>query len=333
MALRRILTSTSGKRFPAFSIQHTNFSTKLTREVEEITIPVPWGHVSGKWYGPKDIRPIVGLHGWQDNAGTFDTLAPLLPQHVGFLSIDLPGHGLSSKLPNGMTYHSIDYVTFCLTLMRHYKWEKISIIAHSMSAVNSYIFTALFPEKIDMLVGLDILKPLMMNPTKLVTALSERLHGVMLENDRNQSTKEPPSYTFDECIERLYTGTNKSVEKEFCKYLLERNLAKSEKDPEKYYFRRDARLKASLFYMLPHESILEMGKRITAPHLFIKARQAPFYENRKYYDDVLSYLKTNKPLFEHHDVDGTHHVHLNEAEKISEIVNPFIMKYRPKYSE
>ncbi|KAL5293237.1 hypothetical protein ACFFRR_011788 [Megaselia abdita] len=332
MALRRVLFSGNRIKIPVL-IQKTNFSTQLTREVEEITIPVPWGHVSGKWYGPKDIRPIVGLHGWQDNAGTFDTLAPLLPQHVGFLAIDLPGHGLSSKIPNGMTYHSIDYVTFCLTLMKFYNWEKISVIAHSMSAVNTYIFTALFPEKIDMFVGLDILKPLMMNPTKLVTALSERLHGVMLENERNQSNKEPPSYSFDECVERLYKGTNKSVEKEFCKHLLERNLAKSEKDPEKFYFRRDARLKASMFYMFPHESILEMGKRITAPHLFIKARQAPFYENRKYYDDVLSYLKANKSLFEHYDVDGTHHVHLNEAEKISKIVNPFIMKYRPKYSE
>lgn len=330
MALRRILFS--GRRIPSV-LQKTNLSTQLTREVEEITIPVPWGHVSGKWHGPKDIRPIVGLHGWQDNAGTFDTLAPLLPQHVGFLAIDLPGHGLSSKLPNGMTYHSIDYVTFCLLLMKHYKWEKISIMAHSMSGVNSYIFSGLFPDKIDMLISFDILKPLTMNPVKLVTAMSERLRGVLLENDRNESTKEPPSYTYEECVERLYKGTSQSVAKESCKYLLERNLAKSEKDPEKFYFQRDSRLKASLFYMFPHESNLEMAKRMKAPHLFIKAKQAPHYENIKYYDDVLNYLKTNKPLFEHHEVDGTHHVHLNEPGKISEIVNHFIMKHRPKYSD
>lgn len=330
MALRRILLNS--RRIPNL-IQKTKFSTQLTREVEEITIPVPWGHVSGKWHGPKDIRPIVGLHGWQDNAGTFDTLAPLLPHHVGFLAIDLPGHGFSSKLPNGMTYHSIDYVTFCLMLMRHYQWEKISILAHSMSGVNSYIFSALFPEKIDMLVTLDILKPLLMHPTKLVTALGERLRGVLLENDRNESNKEPPSYTFDECAERLHNAANKSVALDSCKYLLERHLAKSTKDPEKFYFQRDSRLKASLFYMFPHESTLEMGKRITAPHMFIKAKQAPLYENRKYHDDALAYLKANKPLFQYYEVEGTHHVHLNEPEKISAIVNPFIMKYRPKYSE
>lgn len=31
------------------------------------------------------------LHGWMDNAGTFDTLIPLLPKELSYLSIDLPG--------------------------------------------------------------------------------------------------------------------------------------------------------------------------------------------------------------------------------------------------
>lgn len=329
MAFRRILPNP--KRIQSFT-QSRKFTSQLTRDHEEITIPVPWGHVSGKWYGPKDTRPILGLHGWQDNAGTFDRLAPLLPQHVGFLSIDLPGHGLSSRLPKGMTYHSLDYVTLCLMVMRHYQWDKLSILAHSMSGINSYIFSSLFPEKVDMLVSLDILKPLQMNPQKIVSALSDRLQGVLLQNDRNESRKEPPSYTYEECIEKLYTGSNESVEKECCKYLLERNLARSKLDSEKFYFTRDGRLKASLFYMFPHETTLEMAKRIIAPHLFIKASQAPFYENKKYHNDVLAYLKANKPLFEYCEVEGKHHVHLNEPDKIRAIVNPFIMKHRPRKS-
>lgn len=32
---------------------------------EEITIPVPWGHIAGKWWGPKNVRPILLLHGFQ----------------------------------------------------------------------------------------------------------------------------------------------------------------------------------------------------------------------------------------------------------------------------
>lgn len=50
---------------------------------------------SGKWWGPRTKQPILALHGWQDNAGTFDTLAPLLPHHIPLFCIDLPGHGAS----------------------------------------------------------------------------------------------------------------------------------------------------------------------------------------------------------------------------------------------
>ncbi|XP_018319176.1 probable serine hydrolase isoform X3 [Agrilus planipennis] len=78
------------------------------REVCEIRIPVQWGHVAGKWWGPRDKRPILALHGWQDNAGTFDRLIPYLPFETPVLAIDAPGHGLSSQIPHGMTYHGTD---------------------------------------------------------------------------------------------------------------------------------------------------------------------------------------------------------------------------------
>lgn len=82
------------------------------KSFEEIRIPVPWGHIAGKWWGPTDQRPIVMLHGWQDNCGTFDRLVPLLPDNLSFLAVDFPGHGLSSHLPKGMFYHGIDSAIF-----------------------------------------------------------------------------------------------------------------------------------------------------------------------------------------------------------------------------
>lgn len=35
------------------------------RECVEVQIPMPWGFLRGKWWGPTDKRPILGLHGWQ----------------------------------------------------------------------------------------------------------------------------------------------------------------------------------------------------------------------------------------------------------------------------
>lgn len=35
------------------------------RQFKEVSLKVPWGQVSGKWWEPYDSRPILTLHGWQ----------------------------------------------------------------------------------------------------------------------------------------------------------------------------------------------------------------------------------------------------------------------------
>ena len=43
-----------------------------------------YGHIAGKAWGDPGGKPILGLHGWLDNAGTFDHLAPLINE-VSFI--------------------------------------------------------------------------------------------------------------------------------------------------------------------------------------------------------------------------------------------------------
>lgn len=81
----------------------------------------------GKWWGPTNKQPIVAIHGWQDNAGTFDNLAPLLPSNIAILCIDLPGHGLSSHLSDGQFYYVFwDGVHILRRIVKYYKWNKVS---------------------------------------------------------------------------------------------------------------------------------------------------------------------------------------------------------------
>lgn len=60
-------------------------------EVDEFQVDLTYGRITGKWWGSKKNRPILMLHGWQDNAGSFDTLIPLLPPQFSYLAIDWPG--------------------------------------------------------------------------------------------------------------------------------------------------------------------------------------------------------------------------------------------------
>ncbi|KAI5695203.1 hypothetical protein M8J75_012655 [Diaphorina citri] len=88
---------------------------------EEVKIPVPWGYVCGKLWGSKENQPIVAIHGWLDNAGTFDHLLPFITDRVSVLCIDLPGHGLSSHYPKGFQYDCMmDNVLVLRRIMGHY---------------------------------------------------------------------------------------------------------------------------------------------------------------------------------------------------------------------
>lgn len=121
------------------------FNQKLI--VEEVKIPVPWGHISGKIlkyfslsicfivcyfiskgkrWGSKLKQPILCLHGWMDNAGTFDSLVPHLCDDHAFLCIDLPGHGLSSYFPKGQYYYVFwDGVMLIRRIVKYFKWNKV----------------------------------------------------------------------------------------------------------------------------------------------------------------------------------------------------------------
>jgi hypothetical protein len=47
-----------------------------------------------KVWGPDDGVPVLAVHGLMDNAGSFDTLAPLLPPHVRLVCLELCGNNV-----------------------------------------------------------------------------------------------------------------------------------------------------------------------------------------------------------------------------------------------
>ena len=56
----------------------------------------------GQEWGSSEDEPWIGLHGWLDNSGTFQTLAPFFAKNKKrLLAIDLPGHGYSSHYGPG----------------------------------------------------------------------------------------------------------------------------------------------------------------------------------------------------------------------------------------
>ncbi|NXW82527.1 SEHL2 protein, partial [Alopecoenas beccarii] len=150
----------------------------------ELKFPVPWGHVAAKAWGPSEGHPVLCLHGWLDNANTFDKLIPLLPRGRSGLSgwflccrgctsdtlslsdcyyvaMDFSGHGWSSHRPAGSPYHFLDYVSDVRRVVAALQWRRFTLMGHSMvffflsCCFISPQFCFLYPEMVDKLILLE----------------------------------------------------------------------------------------------------------------------------------------------------------------------------------
>ncbi|KAL5290855.1 hypothetical protein ACFFRR_010321 [Megaselia abdita] len=264
-----------------------------------------------------------------DNAGSFDTLIPLLSRHLSFLAIDLPGHGLSSHLPSGLYYNSNESIFLLKILMQHYGWEKISLMGHSMGSIINFAFAAMYPDKIDLAACFDLMKPPQSDVSSQIDAARVIMDGFLEQNNRNNSGEEPKSYTMEDILERVHVGSFNSIEKKCCPHLLARNAQRSSLDSEKFFFTRDRRLKHYNYESTSQELVNEMAKRITCPYLFIKSSESSCFEDEELYEETKTCLKEN-PLFQYVVAEGTHHLLVNNPEKVCEVINSFICKYRPQ---
>lgn len=143
----------------------------------ELTIDLPGLRLAARAWGPEDGRPVLALHGWLDNAGSFDALAPLLGG-VHLVALDLPGHGRSEHRPPGAAYHLTDYVLDAAAAADRLGWERYAVMGHSLGGGIGMLLAASLPAEVERLVLLDGLAPGTTEPAdapaRLTAAIRER---------------------------------------------------------------------------------------------------------------------------------------------------------------
>lgn len=111
-------------------------------------------------WGAQAAPPLLALHGWLDNAGSYAYLAPKLADRFRVVALELPGHGHSSHLPAGISYHYVDYVSAVLSAADALGLERYSLLGHSLGAGIASLAAAATPQRVDRLLLIEGLGPL-----------------------------------------------------------------------------------------------------------------------------------------------------------------------------
>ncbi len=126
----------------------------------EKDIALPHFRLRAQVWGKADAPPLLALHGWLDNAGSFAHLAPLLADRWQVIALDLPGHGHSDHLPAGALYHFIDYVGVVLAAADALGLTRYQLLGHSLGAGIASMVAAAMPDCVERLLLIEGLGPM-----------------------------------------------------------------------------------------------------------------------------------------------------------------------------
>ena len=100
----------------------------------------------------------LALHGFLDNAASYDKLAPELLK-IGASSVvclDFAGHGKSDWRHSGV-YYVVDHVADAVYAADALKWDKFSIIGHSLGGGVAQGVAAACPDRVLRVVSIEAL--------------------------------------------------------------------------------------------------------------------------------------------------------------------------------
>ncbi len=264
-----------------------------------------------KMWGPEDGKPVIALHGWLDNANTYDVIAPLLPS-LRICSLDLAGHGHSDHRPGWGQYYFFEYVYDVLEIAAQLGWETFSLMGHSMGAHIAAITAGTEPEKIEQLMLIEGFGP----PSHFAPAVIPEMNRKMYQRICKLRGKDAPVYpSLDAMVKARVAGFFK-INESAARILTERSCVSK---GDGYTWRMDPKLKLMSPAMISHEQFCEFIKQITAPTCLILADKGVPHTKELLDERIQSHqqLRIEK-------LQGGHHLHLEEqGSEVAEIVADF----------
>ncbi|KAI4465619.1 monoacylglycerol lipase [Holotrichia oblita] len=291
-------------------------------QIIEIKIPVAWGHVAVKTWGNPTDEPVIIIHGLIDNAGSFDTLIPLLPQNFYYICVDLPGHGLSSHLPLGVPIFYFNFIYAIKYTADYFKKQKYILLGHSFGGRLCILFTQLFPDAVSKIAILDSGYISPSSPEEHFQCLIDGYD--LVKKTESFKNNKAPNYSYDEIIKKIVesrfggTLTFKTAQQ-----LAERMVKKVGDD--KYELTYDRRLRSIVYPSYSDQYVNEILKKypVRCPAISIYTSTS-----RKHLPTTNTFFQV--PNFQWVEVQGHHHSHHTDPNKFANILTKFLLNEKSK---
>lgn len=275
---------------------------EVTWQVEGLTL-------AGRVWGAAGGVPVLALHGWLDNAGSFAALAPrLAARGAEVAALDAAGHGLSDHRSADASYAIWEDLPLIEGVLDALGWPRAVLMGHSRGAMQATLFAAARPDRARALITLDGMMPLPQAaegcPAQLGRHLAERARtGAM------------PDRVFPDLAAFVARRSRHGVTEAMAEVLAERALAPA---PGGLRVQSDPRLMAASAVKLTAPQITAVLRAIACPVLAIWARDG--LQSRPDWSEMIAPAAHVAALSEHW-LPGGHHGHMEPtfAEAVAEL--------------
>ncbi len=275
---------------------------------DEISIETSNVVIHGKQWGKKGGVPVLALHGWLDNAGSFDYLAPLL-DNIHLIAIELPGHGQSGHYPPGFQYHLIDAVQSVMDVVYHLKWSQFTFLGHSLGGIIGTLLAASFPNLLQKLILIDAIGPLSEEASQAPARLGNAVNAMLVEQEKK--IKVYPD------LEAAIAVRQKSgnLSHQAAAALTRRGMAKVS---DGYVWRFDRKLLAPSKSYFTEAQAQAFLSGIKTPTVLIKPKQGMLAKVKA---DAFKQRQTLIKKLNIIEVPGGHHTHMEHPADVAAVIN------------
>ena len=271
------------------------FLSATRLEGEERRIDVPGLSLAARAWGNPAGRPFLALHGWLDNANSFNRLAPLLPE-LNLVALDFAGHGRSDHRAPGTHYTSLADVQDVIAAAQALGWERFGLIGHSMGGAVASETAGLFPERITEAVFID---GLIHHEGNAATGNERNRRAI--EQMLQAHTRQPPSYAdTDAMAQRVTEATDQSLAA--ARELIARGHRAVD---DGVTWCTDPRIRFATPLRISARQIDALMAATTARCLLLVARQGD-----RWYRSGVARRAEHHRFLTIEEMDGPHHVHL-----------------------